>query len=61
MAMTMAKSGPALVRQEEIVAPSRSMLLKIKSAATPGTKMPTATKMLLTGSHGSMLSINKRT
>src|SRR5262245_23836551 len=47
MAMTMAKSGPALVRQEEIVAPSRSMLLKIRKRATPGTKKPTATKKLL--------------
>src|SRR4029077_9037398 len=37
-AMAMANSGPALVRQEVIGAPSRSIPLKIKKRAMPGTK-----------------------
>src|SRR4030095_9504121 len=42
-----AKSGVALVRHEVMDAPRRSMPLNIKNRATPGTKMPTKTKIKL--------------
>src|SRR4029434_8177677 len=44
MAMTMAKSGRALLRQEEIVAPRRSMPLKIKKREQQRKQMTTATQ-----------------
>src|SRR4030095_4550445 len=49
IAKQVAKSGVVLVRQEVIEAPSRSIPLNMKKRATPGTNMPTKTKMRLAG------------
>src|SRR5919106_920669 len=47
MAKQVAKSGVLLVKQAVMEAPRRSIPLNIKKRATPGTNMPTKTKMRL--------------
>src|SRR5688572_4999827 len=60
-ARMVAKSGVLLVRHEVIDAPMRSMPLKIKKQATPGTKTPTRTNIKLAGLQRSIHSENART
>src|SRR6266571_645764 len=59
MAKQVAKSGVVLVKHEVIDAPSRSMPLNMKKRATPGTNMPTRTKMRLAGVQRSTSSTNR--
>ena len=61
MAKKVAKSGVLLVKHDVMDAPSRSIPLNMKKRATPGTKMPTKTKMRLAGVPRSMLSTKSTT
>src|SRR6185295_16268630 len=60
-AKRVANNGVALVKHEVIEAPSRSMPLKMKKRATPGTKIPTNTKIILAGAQRSIRSVKSRT
>src|SRR5687767_4874069 len=55
-AKAMANKGVLFVRHAEMGAPSRSIPLKIKKRATPGTKIPMITNMPFAGAQRSIRS-----